>query len=232
MVKTIFIFILSILFLACDSEIKRQYKKTKRLSASVKIEDWEKAIKQYEEIINIQVNARENQLYIYRKLGQKHMQLSHWNDALNNFKKAAEIISTEGVIHYQLGICYSQLSRAENDENKKMDLIRSAEKEYKLAISLDSKLVDPYFGLGIIYFYVYKDYFKGIEYMAEVINREPRNIDAFFSLARFYYEIGESGKAIEFYKALLSIIPEKDERYEKVKENIQRINNELRGGVQ
>ncbi len=224
--------IIILLFISCESESNRRYRRAKRLSKGEKIEKWEQAIEEFDEIIKMQVNSREYQSHIYRKLGKRHMQMEHWNDSLHYYQKAAEILPNEGILHYRMAVCYSQLSRSEEDEKKKMEMIRKAEQKYKMAVSLNSKLIDPYYGLGIIYFYVYKDYSKGLEYMAEVIRRDSRNIDGHFALARFYYEIGESIKSLEFYKALLTLVPEKDQRYNQVRENIERIHNELQGGTQ
>ncbi len=230
MKKGLIVFIaVFLLLVSCDSAVKTRFKRAKRLSKSDKIEKWEKAIIEFDKIIKIKVNAREYQSLVYRKLGKRHLQMEHWNDALRYYMKAVEIIPNEGLIHYRLGVCYSQLSRSEDNKTKKMELIKNAEKEYKLAISLNSKLIDPYYGLGVIYFYVYKSYNKGIKYIAEVLKRDSKNIDAHFALGRFYYEIGESIKSLEFYKALLSLVPESDQRYAQVKDNIQRIQGELRG---
>jgi len=224
--KTLF-FVSIIIFFNCSNEYNRRYRAAKRLSQSQKMEDWEKAIKQYDEIINIKINAREYQALIYRKLGQKHLSLEHWNDALYNFKKATEILPTNGLLHYYIGVCYSQLSRSTIDEKEKIDLIKIAEEEYKLSLKLNPNLIDPLYGLGIIYFYVWNDYNKGIEYMAKVLKKDPKNIDAHFALARFYYENGEPIKSLEFYKSLLSLLPKKSPKIKTVQENISRIYMEL-----
>ncbi len=230
MKKLFSITLILVLFFSCSDEFKKRYKAAKRLSKSEKMEDWEKAIEKYDEIIKMKVNAREYQALLYRKLGKRHLEMEHWNDALYNFKKAAEILPNEGILHYYIGICYSQLSRSVIDNNKKIELIKLAEKEYKLSLKLTPDLIDPLYGLGIIYFYIWNDYKKGIEYMAEVLKKDPRNIDAHFALARFYYEIGEPVKSLEFYKALLSLLPKRSPRLEKVKENISRIYQELQSG--
>lgn len=225
--KIFILFVLMFLFFACSNEFKKRYREAKRLSKSNNIEDWEKAIEKYDEIIKMKVNAREYQALLYRKLGKYHLQMEHWNDALYNFKKAVEILPNEGILHYYIGVCYSQLSRSTTDENRKIELIKIAEREYKLSLELTPDLIDPLYGLGIIYFYVWNDYKKGIEYMAEVLRKDPKNIDAHFALARFYYEVGEPVKSLEFYKALLSLLPKRSPRLQKVKENISRIYQEL-----
>ncbi len=232
MIKQVVSIIVIMIFVSCGSEMNRRYRRAKRLSRTEKMEKWEEAIEEYDEIIKMKVNAREYQSHIYRKLGKRHMQMEHWTDALHYYEKAAEILPNEGVLHCRMGVCYSQLSRSEDNEVKKMEMVRKAEQKYKMAVSLNSKLIDPYYGLGIIYFYVYKNYSKAIEYMAEVLRRSSEDFDGHFYLGRFYYETGESIKSLEFYKALLSLVPEKDPRYEQVKENIERIHNELQGGPQ
>ena len=218
-----------LLFVSCDSSMKKKFKRAKRLSRTDKLEKWEEAIKEFDEIVKMKVNAREYQVNLYRKLGKRHMQMEHWNDSLKYYLKAFEALPNEGIIHYKLGVCYSQISRSIEDKVEYMKMVKKAEAEYKMAISLNNKLIDPYYGLGIIYFYVYKNYKKGIEYMFEVIKRDSKNIDAHFALGRFYYDVGEASRAFEFYSALLSLVPENDARYSQVKNNIQRIQNEIRG---
>ncbi len=216
-----------VLITSCQSKMEKLYSHAKKLSKSEKPEDWEKAIKEYDKIIAMKINAREYQALLYRKLGKYSMQFEHWNDALKYYKKALEILPNDGVLHCKLGVCYSQLSRSQIDKKKKMELVQKAVDEYKLATQLTPDYADSYFGLGIIYFYVYKDYSQGIKYMAKVLKIDPRSIDAHFALGRFYYEIGELNKALEFYKALLSLVPEDDPRYKKVKENISKIYNQM-----
>lgn len=216
-----------LLLFGCSNEFSKRYKAAKKLSRSEKIEDWEKAIAKYDEIIKMKVNAREYQGLLYRKLAKRHLQMEHWNDALYYYQKAAEIIPNEGIIHYYIGVCYSQLSRSTTDKDKKVELIKKAEQKYKLALELEPELIDPLYGLGIINFYVWNDYRKGIEYMTKVLKKDPKNIDAHFALARFYYELDEPLKSLEFYKALLSLLPENDARLEQVKENISRIYQEI-----
>jgi len=238
---SIIILFFSFSFFYCGSEIKRKYRRAKLLSKSEDMEDWEKAIKEFDEIIKMKVNAREYQGFLYRKLGKRHMEMEHWNDALKYFKKAIEIIPNEALLYYYIGICYSQLTRSTTDPVIKVKYEKKAESNYKMAISLNPKLAGPYYGLGIIYFYVYDKPDKAIEYMKEVLRLAPRDIDAHFALARFHYEIGQKyydrnkigkyifhlNESLKYYKALLSIVPEKDERYEQIRKNIDRINTEL-----
>ncbi len=243
------IYIIVVLFvISCGSEINQRNRRAKRLSQSKKLEKWEEAIKEYDKIIMTKVNAREYQSFLYRKLGKRHMQMEHWNDALYNYEKAAEILPNEAVLYCRMGVCLSQLSKSESNEEKKMGLVKKAEEKYKKAIELNSKLIDSYYGLGIINFYVYKNYNKGIEYMKEVLLRKQKDIDGYFALGRFYYEKGDleyaktggaSGNwrksfqiSLDYYKALLDLVPEKDKRYKQVLKNIQRINYELPGGPQ
>ncbi|MDD5066958.1 MAG: tetratricopeptide repeat protein [bacterium] len=215
------------LLMACENSLKRKFRNAQSLAKSKKAEDWEKAVEKYEEIVQMKVEARENQGLLYRKLGKYHFNLDHFNDALAYYQKAVAILPVSGEIHYRLAICYSQLSRTTTDEAQKMELTRKAEEEYKVALGFSPEILECYYGLGVIYFWVYKDYYKGIGYMAEVLKRDPKNVDAHFALARFYYELGEPGKSLEFYKALLSLLKDRDPRHEQVKDNIQRILREM-----
>lgn len=227
MKKLVILFAISILLFNCESEYKRKFKEAVKLSKSKKMEDWEKAIEKYNEIIELQINARENQALIYRKLAKRHFELEHFNDALKYYKKAAEILPNVAPIHYYIGVCYSQLSLSAETESEKMELLKQAETEFRITLKLDENFVDAYYNLGIIYFYGYGNFKKGIEYMVEVLRRNPKHIDAHFALGRFYYETGEPVKSIEFYKALLSLLPPNDPRLEQVRENISRLYQEL-----
>lgn len=229
-IKIICFIIMSVFFSACSDSIKSHFNRGKKLSKAYKedrAEKWEQAIKEYDIVIKMKVDAREYQANLYRKLGKYHMQMDHWNDALENYLKAKEILPNEGLVHYRLGLCYSQLSRSAENKAQQEELIRKAEESYQMALKLNPALIDPLYGLGIIYFLVYKEYNKGIKYMGEVLTRDPKNIDARFALARFYYEMGELGPSLDFYKSLLNIVPERDQRYQQVKDNIARILKEM-----
>ncbi len=246
--KNVFIFVIIFFLASCGSEWERRNRRAKKLSQSKKLEKWEEAIKEYDKIIKMKVNAREYQAFIYRKLGKRHLQMKHWNDALYNYKKALEILPNEAILHCRIGVCYSQLYKSEYNKEKKMELVEKAEERYKKTIELNPEIVDSYFGLGVIYSYIYKNYTKAIKYMKKVIEINNRDIDAHFALGRFYYEKGDleyaktGGKtgnwrryftrSLEYYKSLIGLVPEKEERYKQVLKNIQRINYELAGGPQ
>jgi len=225
--RAIILFFSFLLILSCESEYKRRFKEAIKLSKSKKMEDWEKAIEKYNEVIEYKVMAKDNQALIYRKLGKRHFELEHYNDALYYYKKAAEILPNVAPIHYFIGVCYSQLSLSATNEDVKMELIKKAETEFKITLKLDPNFADAYYNLGIINFYAYNNYRKGIELMAEVLRINPQHIDAHFALGRFYYEMGEYLKSLEFYKALLSLLPPSDKRVEQVKENISQIYREI-----
>lgn len=228
--RRIILLVLSLFILSgCENALKRKFRYAQGLAKSKKPEAWEKAVSEYDEIIQFKVEARENQAVLYRKLAKYHFTLEHYNDAIRYYQKALEILPTVGDIHLKLGLAYSQLTRVTTDENRKRELTRLAENEYRITLNLDPSLLEAYYGLGVIHFWVYKDYYKGLSYMAEILKRDPKNSDAHFALARFYYELGEPGKSLEFYKALLSLVPGSDPRYQQVKDNIQRILSEMQG---
>ncbi len=225
----IIIIIMSSIFFQCGNPLRKKFSNAVKLSKSKDIEDWEKAIEQYDEIIQLKVEARENQAQLYRKLAKYHFNIGHYNDALHYYKKAIEILPNLGDLHLKLGNCYSELTRSEKDETKKMELVKKAEEEYLMAIKLEPRILEAYYGLGIINFWIYKDYYKGIQYMADILKQDPKNVDAHFALARFYYELDQPGKSLEFYKGILSLLKEKDPRYQQAKDNIQRILIEMQG---
>jgi cytochrome c-type biogenesis protein CcmH/NrfG len=59
-----------------------------------------------------------------------------------------------------------------------------------------------------------------------VLSYDPENVEAHFALGRFYYEIGDTGRALGEYLSLTRLLPRSSPKLKKVEENILKINRE------
>jgi tetratricopeptide (TPR) repeat protein len=204
MKRILLILLLFALFgFGCGDGARSYYKRATKLAKSDKPEDWEKAIAQFEEIINLKIEAYGYIHHLHRKMGNYLRDKGFWKKAVEHYQKALELQPNDYKIHYNLGICYANLGRVEEV------YLDEAIKEYYIAIKLSPEFEMPYFGLGIIYFFKKGMHKKGIECLEKAISLEPEFIDAYITLGKCYYELGRFSQAAKNYEEAIKRSPPK-----------------------
>lgn len=223
----ILIIIIIIIFFSCG-ELDRTFSRAKKLSASRDPKDWEKAIAEYQKIIDYKVEAREKQGLLYRKLGDRFLALERWNDAIENYKKAIEVMPAYAYLYHQLALAYGQLIKLAVDSAERENLIKNTYENYIKALRLQDDYIDVRYGLGILYFYYMDRREEAIAQMNWILQREKKNIKAMFALARFYYELDDLKTSLEYYQKLVSLLPKGSPELKNCRDNITRILEELK----
>lgn len=214
------------LLFACSGQIGHESKKAEHLSKSLDYKDWEKAVKQYEKVIQIKIEARDKQFFLYMRLGDHYLYNNMWNDALRNYEAAEKIKPNNADVYYKEGVCLSQFFKLAVEPNKKQNLLRRSINKYKQALLIDPDNTKALYGLGILEFYFNYKQDKAVALMKRILKKQTKNTDALFALARFYYEMGNVNESLNVYKTLAEILPSKSEKFKNVENNIDRIVNE------
>jgi len=218
-------FTLMLLF-ACSGQIGHEAKKAEKLSKSLDYRDWEKAVKQYEKVIQIKIEARDKQFFLYMRLGDHYLYNNMWNDALRNYEAAEKIKPNNADVYYKEGVCLSQFFKLAVDPNKKQNLLRKSINKYQTALLIEPDYTKALYGLGVLEFYFNYKQDKAVALMKRILKKQSKNTDALFALARFYYEMGNVNESLNVYKTLAKILPTKSEKLKNVENNIDRIMNE------
>ncbi|HAV43074.1 TPA: hypothetical protein DCX15_03570 [bacterium] len=194
---------LSFLLSGCTGGAREYYDQADKFSRSKAPEDWERAIKEYQKIIDLKVEAHGRIAYIHRKLGDLFLEREMFSKAEEHYLLALELLPNIPELRYSLGITYANLGITEEV------YLDKAITEYENAIKLNPKFAKPYYGMGLIYFYKKGMLETGILNMKRAIELGPDYIDAYVALGRMYYEAGNYQGAIDTYERVIAKHPRK-----------------------
>ncbi|MGQ9616340.1 MAG: hypothetical protein ACUVWJ_08045 [Spirochaetota bacterium] len=164
---------------------------------------------------------------VNRLLGEKYMELGSYNLAEDVLLEAEFLLPHNAFIKKDLGQCYYFLGLSALDKNEQFNYFSKSKAYYSKALEIDPELIEARYGLGLLLFFGYNDVFSAIDEMKGIIEYDPEHVDAHFALGRFYYEIGEFGKALGEYIEITKLLPRGSDRRKKAEENIMKINREM-----
>jgi len=209
-------------------------------------EDYLKAIKRYEQSLNI--SPIEEAGRIYFRLGFCHTNIGHYDYALKSFASAEVACSGEYYFYFYKGVCYfgkgdyhtalQEFLHAINLNPQQDDLIRiliyagschNNIGEYEKAVillekaeKLAGRVKEIYNALGFSYFKL-KNYDKSIQNLLIAIDIDPCSAMDFASLGSNYREKGDFEKAIVMYEKALEMDPDMTVAMENLKKLEKRV---------
>lgn len=223
----------------------------KKLLNSPDPQDWQIALERFKKSIEIEVRARNQMAIAYRKIALQKLERAQkgvsadkfdnvlqariktklgigytaihlFHDAVTNLREAVKITPNVKFLHYNLGLCYSQLSRSTARRWERDQFLDLAADSYKRALGIDRQYNRARYGLAIVELNR-KNFNEAVRLLNELIKQEPKNIRAYYALARVYYEDKKYRQAIGTYRLLLELIPPNSTRSQKIRENIRKI---------
>lgn len=164
--------------------------------------DWDgatqRAIEEYSKAAEFDVTSS----VIHLRLGTDYARLNKLQEAIAEFKQAAQLNPSDVQPHYLLALIYS----AQEDFDK-------AGQEYETVLTrlsaTDPQNVEVHGYLGQLY-YSQKKFDKAIEQFKKILVLEPKNADVLYALGALYSEIKDHSKAIESFKKSIEIDPDHD----------------------
>lgn len=126
----------------------------------------------------------------------------------------AQTVSTE--VNWMLaGDNYFKAFRLSKQQSG--ELIKGAVRSYEKVLELNSENLSAQTALGVAYVegasLLGAMPMKGIGILKEVLNKDPKNVDALTNLGYFAIQSGQYDKAVERFETVLSIDPENAEAY-------------------
>ncbi len=113
-----------------------------------------------------------------------------WYNNQRLFTKALEVVPNSAKVHNSMATVYVNQGQ-----------YAAGIAEYKKAIAIDQRYLDPYFGLGKVYGY-FGRYNEAIKYLKHVVEGNSDFNDAYSFLAAAYYYNGNQTAAIANYRLL------------------------------
>jgi len=179
--------------------------------------------------------------------GMKYYEKENYNDALKDFKYAAQLDPYNGRILHALGTTYYHLDIQDeaqkvlqktkfyfNDRNIFRNLglsymqsgnYREAEKEFKHSIYLDPKFMDAYADLAYLYA-IQKDYDKAIVEWNKILEIDPdfsEKYNVLYFMGMAYQKKEMPDEALEYFLQALQLAPEGSPIIEEIEREIYNI---------
>jgi tetratricopeptide (TPR) repeat protein len=146
-------------------------------------------------------------------LGINYYILNLYWDAEKIFKESKKYYNDKN-IYGNLGLCYM-----------KMGDYQRAEEEFKYAIYLDSRFIQAYSDLGLLYFEK-ENYDGSIEQWEKILEIEPNSTENYVVLANLgavYKKKEMPDKSLEYFLKALQLIPDDNPIIKEIEENIYNI---------
>ncbi|MBN2532460.1 MAG: tetratricopeptide repeat protein [Spirochaetales bacterium] len=131
-----------------------------------------------------------------------------YGKAYKSFHRAIELNPSNSILYYHAGVCAGWMAKSIVDPgsvSEQEEWYMTAENCYKRALELDPYYVDALYGYSILLIIELDRANEGIEYVKKILEKEKKNTNALFLLARAYYQIGDYEQALDNYDRILDI---------------------------
>ena len=144
---------------------------------------------------------------VYWQLGKCNYYIKSFQDSIAHFKRAISIKPQESMYYFGLGCAYDEMAQTKLAKSAFYDAINinpmNTQARIAYAISLTKEL----------------EYAQSIEQFNAVLKQIPDNADTLYNLALAYDLVGDSERAIKFYKKAIDI----DNEHKEAKHNLHLI---------
>ena len=172
-------------------------------ASSQSIEELKKGIARYSAEVERQVKAAQNLGVYYKMLALKYLDAGMYGLALQNLDKAVEIYPENPQLAYYSAVASARMAKAEVTDSAAAagDLLR-AETLYRRAIFLDPGYVNALYGLAVLCAMELGRPADAEPLLQAILQKEKKNVEALFLLARIRYAAGRHEEAIEIYQRI------------------------------
>jgi tetratricopeptide (TPR) repeat protein len=165
------------------------------------------------------------------KLGEAALETGAFPQAKEELEEAERVSPANPAVAYNLGLTYAQLGRAKTDPKEREALLDLAAEHYRRAVVLKEDYDAAHYALAMLLYYRKRPQEAEVELKA-TLRVNKAYIPARLALARIRYERGDLGGARVEYEEILKQpgVGSRSGLHAVVKQNIARVDAELRGG--
>jgi tetratricopeptide (TPR) repeat protein len=176
-------------------EVKDYAEAEKRIGEAITIGEWPDQLES------------KAMLYFYR--GYARLQIKDFERSIEDYTEVIRLLGTSPLEHK------SQIAKAHNnrgEDYRGLGNDEMAEKDFKEALAIDPKYLNPYFNLGALYIDS-KEYELAISQMTTVLSIDANNAAAHNNIGYIYKQQGEYSKAIPEFDNAIELNPEYAKSY-------------------
>lgn len=154
--------------------------------------NYETSLEEFKRVAALSPNT-ENAAKAYNFQALSYIRLGRTEDAINAYKSAIKISSSDDSLHISLGNVFFDLKRYDE-----------AEKEYETAIKINSQSITNWYSLGQTYIETQK-YEKAEDAFRKIIQLSPQNYSGYYGLGKLSYKLGKYEEAIKYFQKTLEL---------------------------
>jgi cytochrome c-type biogenesis protein CcmH/NrfG len=172
------------------------------------IEDLKRGIVRYQAEVDRKVSAAQNLGVYWKMLALKYVDNGMYGLALQALDEAVAIYPENPILFQYMGISAARAAKSlVADPAEQVRLFTRAEAAYRRAIFLDPSYVNALYGLSVLLALELGRPGEAEPLLAQVLELEPKNLDALFLLGRIAYADGRYGDAVDAYDRILAARP-------------------------
>ena len=209
----------ALMFSSCGKnavQIKRMQAMEEGVSNPTTAEEFEVAIKKYQDRV-ADIEAANAQIGIwYKLLGSRYLDRKMYKLALEAFQKATEYYPANQNLYYYVGACAGFMAAESLDYNasgtyaKRINYLKLS--EYLQALKLDSRYTKALYGIGVLYVFELDESSKAIDYLERLLTIDTKHTDGMFALARAYYDTAQFDNAVAMYDKIIATTKSDEKR--------------------
>ncbi len=154
--------------------------------------NYESSLEEFKRVTALSPNT-ENAAKAYNFQALAYLRLGKTEEAINAYKSAIKISSSDDSLHVSLGNVFFDLKRYDE-----------AEKEYETALRINSQSVKNWYSLGQTYLETQK-YDKAEDAFRKIIQIAPQNYSGYYGLGKLSYKLGKYQDAIKYFQRTLEL---------------------------
>ncbi len=134
----------------------------------------------------------------YQQLGEKYLAKKMWNPAIETFHKTLELGRDNSLVHYSLGVAYGNRFTSEKNASD----MEKAEYHYRQSLKITPSYKSAAYGLAILLFYIKEEKKEAIGILETLVTGRKAMYREKMALGRFYFDAGETSRALSHYQSL------------------------------
>ncbi len=154
--------------------------------------NYEASLEEFKRVAALSPNS-ENAVKAYNFQALSYLRLGKTEEAINAYKLAIKLSSSDDSLHINLGNVYFDLKRYDE-----------AEKEFETAIRINSQSVTNWYSLGQTYLETQK-YDRAEDAFKKIIQIAPQNYSGYYGLGKLNYRLGKYEDAIKYFQKTLEL---------------------------
>jgi tetratricopeptide (TPR) repeat protein len=175
---------------------------------SAQVEELKRSIEANRAEVERKVQAAQDLGTQSKMLALKYIDNGMYGLALDALDTAIGVYPENPILFYYAGVAAARMAKAEVADNARMTVLYSrAEASYRRAISLDPGYVKALYGLAVLYAFELNRPADAVPPLERALEKEKKNLDAMFLLARVDYTLGRAEAAVELYDRIAAAAP-------------------------